>query len=184
MLKRRVAMRIRWILLISLFTLVLAGCGGSAAPPGQSQDPGALSPQELFTETPSQSGNPIQLVSTEEAATMPSISLSADKFIQIATKDLASRLKIDIQQISVVEAVEFTWPNAALGCPSPDKVYATVKVPGYRVRLNANGNEYRYNMDQTGQFVLCADPSSDDSDPQNPITPNQTQPVNPGVPIK
>ena len=55
---------------------------------------------------------------------MPSYPPSADKFVNLAKQDLANNLKIDVSQISLVEVVEVTWPNAALGCPSPGKNYA------------------------------------------------------------
>lgn len=180
-------MKTRWILLLSMLTLALGSCGGSTQlEVSQPQELNPSTTQEISTEEPA-SGlpeNPIQLASTAEIINMPSTSLPVDKFIQIAKRDLADRLKIDIGQISSLEAVEFTWPDAALGCPSPGMVYAQGRVPGYRVRLSANEVEYEYHMDQTGQFVLCRDFNLDESIPQDPITPGQTQSVNPGVPIK
>jgi hypothetical protein len=77
------------------------------------------------------------------------------KFIQIVSNDLATRLSLDVQSISVVSAEAITWPNAALGCPLSGKVYAQGTVPGFRIRLKAEDKEYSYHTDQTGQFVLC-----------------------------
>jgi hypothetical protein len=177
-------MKTRWVLLIPIFSLVLGSCGGSAATVGQSPDLMAENPQESLTEDPTAvlPENPIQLASTPETTDMPSHPSSAEKFIQLAKRDLAGRLTIDIANISLIEAVEMTWPNAALGCPSPGKVYATVRVPGYRVKLEANGTEYIYNTDLTGQVILCPEVNFDENIP--PVTPDQTQSVNPGVPIQ
>jgi hypothetical protein len=83
------------------------------------------------------------------------------KFIQIVSNDLATRLSLDGQSISVVSAEAVTWPNAALGCPLSGKVYAQGTVPGFRIRLKAEDQEYAYHTDQTGQFVLCATPDPD-----------------------
>jgi hypothetical protein len=141
-----------------------------------------LNPQEIATETtsPTLPENPIQLASTPETTDMTSNPPSADKFVNIAKRDLANRLKIDVNQVSLIEAAEVIWPNAALGCPAPGKVYATGRVPGYRVRLQANGVEYTYNTDLTGQVILCPDPD----EPFTNTTPGATQDPNIGVPIK
>ncbi len=103
------------------------------------------------------------------------------KFIQIATNDLATRLNIDAKSISVISAESITWPNAALGCPSPGKVYAQGKVPGYQIRLEVDGIEYIYNTDLLGQVLLCTQQDPDDLDSLSPTTPGPTQQI--GVPI-
>ena len=174
-------MRIRWILVISLLSLALGSCGGSAAADEQSSEVAPLSPQETSTEEISTvpPENPIQLASTAETTDMTSNPIPVDKFVKIAKQDLADGLKISVEQISLIEAIEITWPDAALGCPSPGKVYAQGLVPGYRVRLEVNGVEYNYHMDQTGQYVLC--PNFDENVPP---APGSTQSVDPGVPIK
>ncbi len=179
-------MRIRWILLISLLSLVLWSCGGSAAADEQSSELAPLSPQETPTEEPATDlpKNPIQLASTAETTDMTSNPISVDKFVKIAKQDLADILKIGADQISLIEAVEIRWPDAALGCPSPGKVYAQGRVPGYRVRLEVTGVEYDYHMDQTGQYVLCPELNPDKDILSGSVTPGQTQSVDPGVPIK
>jgi hypothetical protein len=180
--KGDLVMNIRWILLVSLFSLVLASCSSSPqAAVEKSPNIVPLNPQEVSTGTPE---NPIQLARTPEITDMNSNPPAVDKFVQIAKRDLADRLKIGVDQITLIEATEFTWPNAALGCPSPGMVYASVRVPGYRVRLGVNGVEYNYNMDQTGKFVLCPELNLDDNVSQNPTVPDQPQSVTPGVPIK
>jgi hypothetical protein len=166
------------ILVISLLSLALGSCGG----PSQALADAPSNPQEISTETPPTDlpKNPIQLASTPEATDMTSNPLPIDKFVQLAKRDLASQLTIDIDQISLVEAVEITWPNAALGCPSPGKVYAAGLVPGYQVKLEVNNVAYDYHLDQTGLYVLC--PNFDENIPPGSVTPGQTQSVDPGVP--
>jgi|GEM_PF-1354604 len=178
-------MNTRWILLISLLSLALGSCGGSQVSVRQSTDPTPLNPQEISTEVISSPlpENPIQLARTPETPDMTSNPPSVDKFIQIAKQDLAGSLKIDANQISLIKTVEITWPNTALGCPSPGKVYASVRVPGYQVRLQANGMEYIYNMDMTGKFILCPQLSDEPGESSNTI-PGPTLDPNIGVPIK
>jgi hypothetical protein len=177
----------RWILLVSMLSLALGSCGGSPqiVAARQSSDSATANPkdiaaEEIPTDLPE---NPIQLASTPETTDMDSNPPSSDKFIQLAKKNLAGRLNVDINMISLIEAVEMTWPNAALGCPSPGKVYATVQVPGYRLRLLANEVEYAYNTDLTGQVIFCPDQNDEAGGPFN-ITPGSTPDPNIGVPVK
>ena len=103
-----------------------------------------------------------------------------DKFITLARKDLADRLKIDIDRISVLQSIEIVWPDAALGCPSPGVFYAQGTVPGYRIQLEAAGSAYDYHTDLTGRILLCPDPAADE---QGPL-PGATSGPQIGVPIK
>jgi len=179
-------MRIRMSLLLPLVSLALWSCGGSSQfKEDQSTELTPTSVSVMFTTESILKvfENPIQLASTPEITELPSTSLTVDKFVQIAKRELASRLNIDVEKVSLVEAVEFTWPDAALGCPSPGRVYAQGRVPGFRVLLEAAGVRYDYHLDQTGQFVLCPN-LSDENILQNPLSPDQTQSITPGVPIK
>lgn len=95
---------------------------------------------------------------------MPSNPPPVEKFVSLAKEDLAGRLTIAIDQITLLRTTEMTWPNAALGCPSPGKVYAQGRVPGYQIRLEAGGTEYVYNTDLSGQIILCPQYDPDDLD--------------------
>ncbi len=67
-----------------------------------------------------------------------------EPYIERAISDLADRLEIDANEIELVEAQFVTWPDGALGCPEPGMMYTQALVPGYRVRLVANGNSHHY----------------------------------------
>ena len=110
----------------------------------------------------------------------------ADKFVDLTKKDLASHLNIEMEQITLREAMAIDWPDASLGCPSPGKVYAQGRVPGYKIWLEADGTEYIYHTDLTGQVILCADPylDLDNLDSLPPTSSGPTQDPNIGVPIK
>ncbi|HET9915185.1 MAG TPA: hypothetical protein VFQ13_25060 [Anaerolineales bacterium] len=96
------------------------------------------------------------------------------KFIQIVQNDLATRLNVDVEEINVLLIESIEWPNAALGCPSPGKVYPQGRVPGFRIRLEVDDNEYFYHTDRKGQFVLCPENNVDLPDyPSVPITPGE-----------
>ncbi len=172
-------LRIHWLLLTLLFLLALASC---TSPQGESiQSP----PQEALPEKPSPTPteNPLQLLrDTPESTEMPSNSPPVEKFVSLAKKDLAERLKIAADEINLVKTAEMTWPDSALGCPSPGKVYAQGRVPGYQIRLEAKGAEYVYNTDLRGTVLLCPQNDPDHPDSNAPLTPGPTSQI--GVPIK
>lgn len=65
-------------------------------------------------------------------------------FVTMATDDLAERLGVAPESIELLTAVLVTWPNAALGCPEPDRSYAQVLTDGSVIELGADGLVYRY----------------------------------------
>lgn len=170
-------MRIRWISLMWLLMLALASCSPAEAEPLPSY------PQEAPSQeaSPTSTESPLPFDNTPESGETPSNPPPVEKFVSLAIKDLADRLKIETAEVTVVKTAEAVWPNAGLGCPSPGKVYAQGKVPGYQIRLEAGGVEYVYNTDLKGQVLLC--PQQDPDNP-NSLSPTQTGPTQQiGVPI-
>lgn len=72
-----------------------------------------------------------------------------------AVADLARRLSIDPARIERLEAVAVTWPDGSLGCPREGMVYPQVQRDGVRIRLRANGTEYRYHGGDGRVPFLC-----------------------------
>jgi hypothetical protein len=58
--------------------------------------------------------------------------------------DLAKRLKLQPQDISLANAEPIVWSDAALGMPEIDKMYAQVKTPGHKMILKARNRLYLY----------------------------------------
>ena len=54
-------------------------------------------------------------------------------------------------QFRSVEAQE--WPNGCLGLPGPDEACTDVITPGWLVVFVADGQEYRFRVDQTGTMI-------------------------------
>jgi hypothetical protein len=69
---------------------------------------------------------------------------SQQQMIDRARQDLAQRLGIDENQIAVNSVQQSEFPDAALGAPVEDEMSAQVITPGWRVRLDANGQAYEY----------------------------------------
>ncbi|MCD6291080.1 MAG: hypothetical protein J7M34_11300 [Anaerolineae bacterium] len=88
--------------------------------------------------------------SDDSRATNPESRLVAQ-----AVADLAERLHVAEDEITVrsVEAVE--WSDTSLGCPQPGMMYAQVITPGYRIVLEAGGQRYEYHTDRS-RVLLCS----------------------------
>jgi hypothetical protein len=107
---------------------------------------------------------PTATLQEEEARLTPTPAPSAaqvelpvelDGVVHLAKEDLAQRLGLDGDSIWLVSAEAVEWPDASLGCPTPDMMYAQVITPGFKVVLQAEGLVYEYHTDQQRVVVLC-----------------------------
>jgi hypothetical protein len=105
-------------LLIATFALGIAGCSGDA--PSDDKAPVAKEERNM------------------------SIDPQLEPFVSHARSDLARRMEIDEAGVTVIDAGFVTWPNSALGCPESDMMYTQALVPGYRIRLRADGTLHHY----------------------------------------
>lgn len=92
-----------------------------------------------------------------------------DAPVEQVRQDLAARLSIDPDIITVVRVEAVEWANSAFECPAPDQAFAPVLTPGYQIILEARGEQYDYRTDRQGNFILCvggdpAPPINDDED--------------------
>ena len=96
---------------------------------------------------------------------LPSPAAGLETLVQLAKADLAQRLSISTDQVSLVEATEVEWSDSSLDCPQPGMSYLQVITPGYRILLEANGTQYEYHSNRATYIVYC-----DNANP--PILPN------------
>jgi hypothetical protein len=64
--------------------------------------------------------------------------------VDLARVNLAQRLGIEPEAVTVQSIEETEFPDASLGVPEPDMLYAQVLTPGYTIKLAANGQTYEY----------------------------------------
>jgi len=150
-------MSTRWILLVSLLSLVLGSCGSSSqAVAGQSTE---LALQEVSTKEPSPDTpeKTIQLVSTPETSDMTPTLPSEERLVELAKQDLADRLKIEQAQIALLKTMEIKSPNISAGCKlgTGQILIQGKKIYGYRVWLDAAGEEYIYHVGLNEQVIFC-----------------------------
>jgi hypothetical protein len=72
-----------------------------------------------------------------------------------ALADLAARLDIADDAITVISAERVDWPDTCLGISQPDVPCAEVITYGYRIVLEANGQMYEYHTDGGSRAVLA-----------------------------
>lgn len=68
-----------------------------------------------------------------------------------AQADLAKRLGLQPDQVSVASVEQQDWPDGCLGLARPDEMCTMAIVPGYLVRLSAAGQDYAYRSDLAGK---------------------------------
>ncbi len=74
--------------------------------------------------------------------------------VQQARADLAARLAIPPDAITVKSEQEVEWPDSSLGCPKPGMMYAQMITPGVLIVLEANGKTYEYHGSRV-RVSLC-----------------------------
>ncbi len=67
--------------------------------------------------------------------------------VDIAKNDLAKKLNITVEQVSVISIEKVDWPDTSLGYPEEGKMYAQVLTPGFRIVLKALNKSYEYHSD-------------------------------------
>jgi hypothetical protein len=80
----------------------------------------------------------------------------AVQVVALVQTDLAQKLSVAQDEISVMEVKAVEWPDASLGCPAPEQVYDQVITPGYEIVMQADNGSYTYH---TGgdNYVQCPD---------------------------
>lgn len=70
---------------------------------------------------------------------------------EIVIADLEQR--VPGQEITVVSAEYTEWPDASLGNPQDGLAYAQVITPGFKILMEAGGQQYEYHTDLSGNFT-------------------------------
>lgn len=89
----------------------------------------------------------------EEATLEPPLS----QLVQVAKSDLARRLTVPVDDITVQSARAVQWRDSSLGCPKPGQGSMDVITPGFLIVLEAGGRAYEYHANQQ-QAVFCENP--------------------------
>ena len=122
-------MNLRLVLLSSILALLLVS---ACAPP---EPPAASQPAVMTPETESSKSNP----DAEQAA-----------------QDVAAEaLGVAPEDVTVLEIESREYPDASLGCPQPDMMYAQMLTSGYQATVEVDGETYDLRMDTKGNGFIC-----------------------------
>lgn len=144
-----------------LVALVLAGCAtggdaGQGAPPAAGTDPPPATPTPA-TPTPADPTEPTVTLTPEpdrSAGPPPPVGSTT----QDAVADLADRLGLGPEEVTVVRDVAVTWRDGSLGCPAPGMAYTQALTPGRLVVLEAAGRTVEYHAGGGRGLFLCENP--------------------------
>ncbi|GIV77548.1 MAG: hypothetical protein KatS3mg050_1942 [Litorilinea sp.] len=156
-------------LAFSLLLLLLAACQPIPAPGAEAVTPAA-------TATAVVSPAPQEPTPTSQEAPMPTSAPVSNPLVQQAMADLAQRLSIPTEEITLVSYEEVVWPDASMGCPQPGMAYIQVPQDGARIVLQAGGQTYVYHSGGNRPPFLCTQPpagSAKEAPGGNLGTPNQ-----------
>jgi len=75
--------------------------------------------------------------------------------VDLARVNLAQKVDAEPEAVTVQSIDETEFPDASLGVPEPDRLYAQVITPGYTINLAVDGQSYEYRAsDERLVFVL------------------------------
>ena len=125
----------RSILIFMILVFVLSACAGRAEPTEQSFVPIG----GLRTPTPK-----------------PTQQLDLTPAEQAAISRLSSTLNLPPEEISVISTEAVEWPDGCLGVQRPGMMCTQAIVPGYRIILQAGGEQYEFRTNESGSQVVQA----------------------------
>ena len=134
----------RLLVSLLLVSTVLAACSGPGAPIEATVTPIPTNP--VPTEMP------IEPPPSEEAP-LPDEQHPA---VQAVIAALAASLNIDLTQITLVSVEAVEWPDGCLGVHRPEVMCSQGIVPGFRIVLEANGEESVYHTNADGSALTPA----------------------------
>ncbi|MDD9205613.1 hypothetical protein PU560_03910 [Georgenia sp. 10Sc9-8] len=155
----------RRVLAAAALVPVLTGCGGDVAEPDGTEPTGTAPPIDAPT-LPEESAPPDVPEAPDDppgagAPVEPPPGRGADpggESAEMAVQDLADRLGVPAEDVTVVRAESVTWPDGALGCPEPGTAYTQSLVEGMLIELTVDGETYRYHSGTDREPFLCSDP--------------------------
>ena len=67
-----------------------------------------------------------------------------DRLVKLAMEDLAERLGLDLEPITLKSLTNVTWLDMSMGYPQPGRKVAPGYVPGFQIILTHAGKDYDY----------------------------------------
>jgi hypothetical protein len=84
----------------------------------------------------------------KESVPKVEVPVTIERMEALARADLARRLGVAADQISIADAKPVVWQDLSLGCPEPGQSYKAVPVSGNVLTLTYHGRTYTYHTDR------------------------------------
>ena len=97
----------------------------------------------------------VQTSAENQPQTIIQNSMNLTQQLEFSKADLAERLGVDPDSITVAGVRKVNWRSGALGCPNSGMNYTQALVPGVLIMLEANGDGYGYHAKTNGKPFHC-----------------------------
>ncbi len=155
----RISLRNSLVLLSAVLLMAVVACGGNnderpTVPPNPTSTPRpTATPEPTATATAVSTPTPAPTPTPTPPPT-PTPTPATPNAAFLAQLDLASRLDIGPNTITIIDYDRGDWPSSAYGCPLPGTVYLPVVVTGWSIKLLAQDKTYEYHTDSSGDVLV------------------------------
>lgn len=158
------------LIVLGLLAVILAACGSSdVTVPGDDaattdgQDATSLPPvtstTRLDVELNPTTTKAIPTTQPPAAEGDGPVYETGDDPVAFAIADLAYRLGISGDEITLVAQEEVVWRDGSIGCPQPGMSYTQALVDGSRIELEVDGDQYSYHQAAGRAPFWCENPA-------------------------
>ncbi len=93
---------------------------------------------------------------TEVVSTPTKISVDLTPVQKAAVQEVSQKYNIPVDQIQIASSVAVTWPTGCLGVVIPGFMCTDIVTPGFRIMMNASGQQFEIHTNQDGSSVIDA----------------------------
>jgi hypothetical protein len=94
-------------------------------------------------------------VSAADTPIAEDVSVSRAGTEALVKRDLAQRLKVQADQVKVLDASDRTWHDPTFGCSARKGLGEPTPIPGFAFTLACGGKQYVYHADRSGHIRRC-----------------------------
>jgi len=127
----------RVLFILMILMVAVTACAPTAATEG----PSNVEEQPTATPAPTPTHIPVDLTPAQRAA----------------LTTLSEKLNLPVDEIKLVATEAVTWPNGCLGIVRMGVLCTQAEVPGFKIVLEANGQNYEVHTNQDGSVALLAE---------------------------
>jgi hypothetical protein len=78
----------------------------------------------------------------------PKLAIPLEHLKTLARADLARRLGVAVEEVSLTRTESVVWPDTSLGCPEPGQTYQPEAAKGFVLEYSCRGRSFAYHTDR------------------------------------